>query len=514
MLPATSYEAARNTNWAWWRVTAFYTLVAALVIGCCAVGSIFGWVRYFEDDGFAPQFALANEQNEALQQAIDNERTSRQEADAVLTSEQAATRAALNAEIATRTAEDAFLLALVNAEIAARTAAQAQLSASINTEIATRTAFDQMAFAQVANLTARLALLTAYDIYAQSLFVGIYNNLTLLEIELANEIAARNASEAVLFAQDIAQQAFIAMFASELAAEIATRTSEGEMQQAQINAFLGDGILTLNNQSSLNHNFQFVSANAGFTIGSGGSNVITITDNAIRTVDSVTPAPGTEDISILADGNVVLTPGTNSLNFGLAIIPPLPNYAQYHGTWAAAGAGTCAVTTRAGLWQFDANGIPSCSAVSPFITNYNTPPPYAGTGWEVPTSGGVGYGTWLVRVVMALTVQYQSTPIGVAFTMGLCVNTRANCIANPSNNEGEASLVWQRFEVVLSGPWTDSGLNYQDHFFKTSYVLDGRGLAAGTGVFPVWSNAQGQQLFVANAFLNAIMVEYDVAQLA
>lgn len=518
MLPPTAYEARNKINWGWWRFAAVWTLVAVVVLGCCAVGSIFGWVKYFEDDGFAPQFALANAQNAALQEAINEETAARKSADANLTVALAATLAAVDAEIATRTAEDALLLAMINAEIANRTAAQQLLNVSIGIEIANRTAFDELAFAELANLTARLAILTAYDVYAQSLFVGIYNNLTLLQIELFNETAARIAAENILFAQDLAQQNFIALFAAELAAEISTRTTEGEIQLAEIAAFLGNGILTINNQSSLNHNFQFVSANAGFTIGSGGTNIVTITDDAISTVDSVTPAPVTFDISILADSNVVMTPGVNSLTFGLAVVPPPLNYASYRGSWAASTSGDCIIV--GGHWYFDAfnlAGFTICTAASPFITNYNTPQG-DGYGWRVPTSGGVGYGVWLVRVSLTLTVNYLGTPFGVAFSMGICINTQTTCIATPSANEPQSAFVWQMFTPVATADFAGWGMNYQDHAMKTTFVYDGRGAAAGTGLFPVWQNWQDPGVFgdetISNAFLYAIAVEYDVTQLA
>ena len=508
-LPPTSFEQRRAFS----RFTLCWTLLAVAVIIGCAVGATFGWIAYFEDDGFAPQFALARSRNAALQAAINAENATRTAEDALLTAEQAATLAALNEEIATRTAQDALLLSLVNAEIAARTAEQAALNASLVLEIEEREAFDTLAFSELADLTNRLNLLTAYNVFAQQEFITAYQNLTLLEQDLVNETAARIASENILSAQDTAQQNFIALFASELAAEIATRTSEGETQLADITAFLNDGILTINNQSSLNHNFNFVSANAGFSIGSGGTNIITITNHAVLTVDGVTPDPTTFDISILANGNVVVTPGINSLTFGLVIVPPLPNYAMYHGSWVASIHQTCPITFSTTEWQFDAFNLPTCAG-NLFITNYNTPAPNPGYGWQVPTSGGVGYGVWLVRVVLTLTVQYDTTPNGVALSMGLCVQTRGDCIANPAANQPGSSLVWQMYQVFFSGYLPGAGLDYQDHTFKSTLVLDGRGLPDGFGVFPVWRQWQPRHSFTSSAYLDAISVEYDVTQLA
>src|SRR6185369_2667498 len=121
---------------------------------------------------------------------------------------------------------------------------------------------------------------------------------------------------------------------TELAAETAARIAEEMAQMAAIASILGDGILTINNQSSLDHNFDFISSNPGFTIGSGGTNIITITNHAIATVSSVTPDPSTFDISILADTNVVLTTNTetHNLNFALGVVPMAPNYASYRGS--------------------------------------------------------------------------------------------------------------------------------------------------------------------------------------
>jgi|WetSurMetagenome_2_1015567.scaffolds.fasta_scaffold00184_13 hypothetical protein len=515
-VPPTAFQlararAAREFSYMW-------VVIGFVVVVICAMGGTFGWINYFHDDDFTPQFDSIRRKNAALQGAIDRERNERIAEDAVLTTEQEALQVALDLEIATRTAQDALLLALITAEIAARTAAQAALNASLTLEIETREAFDTLAFGELANLTIRLNALLAYNVFAQQEFIEVYNNLTLLETQLTQEIADRLASEAILAAQDLAQQNFIFVFANELAAEIAIRTAQGEAQLAEINAFLGTGILTLNNQSALNHNFDFVSANPGFTIGSGGTNIITITNHAIVTVDGVTPDPTTFDISILADNNVVLTPGVNSLTFSLAALPPTPNYATYNGNWAAATSGTCNIPANF-QWLFDAYDIAgsmACVTASPFITNYNT---YNGFGWEVPLSGGVGYGIWFVRVRMVLTVNYVQTPYGAAMTMGFCIDTRANCIANPNNNEPQASFVWQMFSVHPPSDFCGQGMCFQDHAFKGTHILDGRGLAAGTGLYPVWQYWQPSGQFagplpIPSSYLYAISVEYDVVQLA
>jgi hypothetical protein len=510
-LPATTFQKTRRAR-SWWQFTAFLALFVVVVVASCTVGSVFGWVKYFSDDGFAPQFALIEEQDAALQDAINAERAARIAEDTVLAAEQAALQVLLNAEIANRTAEDALLLALVNAEIAARTAAQQALNDGLDAEIAAREAFDTLAFAELANLTARLASLTAYNVLAQQEFISIYNSLTLLESALATEVADRTAAENVLIAQNVAQQNFIVAFAAQLAAEIATRTSQGETQLAEIAAILDNGILTINNQSALNHNFDFLSGNPGFIIGSGGTNIITITNRAIASVSSITPDPVTRDISILADGNVLLTLNTNSLNFGLVNIPAPPNYRSYHGSWAGSSV-ECQIPAQS-VWFFDAYNIAAFETCTPypFINNYNT---YNGFGWEVPLSGGVGYGVWLVRVTQTLTVNYGSTPFGVAYSMGLCVNSYSVCSQNPENNEPQASMVWQMAtpDVDMVG-W---GLGFQDHIFKATRVLDGRGLAAGTGVYPVWTFWQPSgefDIFTTGARLYAISVEYDITQLA
>jgi len=491
------------------------TLIGLAVVLICSAGAVFGWIKYFDDDDFGPQFDMIRRKDAALQAAINTERNTRIAADAVLTAEQAATQILLDAEIATRTAQDALLLSLINAEIAARTAAQLALNNALDLEIAQREAFDTLAFAELANLTARLDLLIAYNVFAQQEFIEVYNNLTLLEAELAAETAARLASDAILAAQDLAQQNFIFTFSNELATEIATRTSQGETQLAEINAFLGNGILTLNNQSSLDHNFDFLAGNAGFTIGSGGTNVITITNNAIATIDGVTPDPITFDVSILADNNVALTTGINQLTFSLVTVPPAPNYASYFGSWAGIS-GQCQPPANF-PWMFDAHDIAGSGTCTPFpyITNYNT---YNGFGWEVPLSGGTGYGIWLVRVTMTITVNYLGIPFGIATTMGFCEDTRANCIANPNANEPQASFVFQRGDVVATAIWAQTGLNYQDHTFKGTRVLDGRGLPAGTGLYPVWQYWLAASQFAlpgsVAAYLYAIAVEYDVVQLA
>jgi hypothetical protein len=429
----------------------------------------------------------------------------------------AATRSS-PAEIATRTAQDALLLALVNAEIAARTAAQLALNTSLDAEIAAREAFDTLAFGEMANLTARLANLTAYDVYAQQEFDAIYNNLTLLELDLLNETATRIAEENVLIAQDAAQQAFIALFASELANETATRTSEGATQLMEIAAFLADGILTINNQTALNHNFNFVSTNPGFTIGSGGTNIITIAaNNVITTVNSVTPNGTTFDIALTAGNNIVITPGVNQLTVGLAVEPAPPNWASYYGSWMSVQTGNCEITP--GTWFFDAFDIhtagPSLVAcpAPEYIDNFNT---YNGFGWEVPSSGGAGYGVWLVHITHKLTVQYAGTPFGAAYSMALCINTHASCMSAPHINEPQSSFVWQIAAAYIAGEWGNWGMNFQDHVFKSTYIIDGRSLGANIGLYPVWQAWQSSTPYTITyaAWLQATSVQYDVTQLA
>lgn len=513
MLPPTSYEraraqAAREFSYAW-------LLVAIVTVLVCSAGATFGWIKYFSDDDFAPQFDMIRKKDAALQAAITAEQEARIAEDIVLTTEQEATQVALDLEITTRTEEDALLLSLVLTENDTRTAAQATLNNGIDAEVAAREAFDTWAFARMANLTLRLDILTAYDIYAQQQFTIKMAALTALADELAAEIAARIAADVVLTAQDIAQQAFIALFSTELAAETAARIAEDMAQMAAIAAILGDGILTINNQSSLNHNFDFISANSGFTIGSGGTNIITITNNAIVTVDGVTPDPSTFDISILADNNVVLTTTleTHNLNFALGVVPMAPNYASYRGSWVGLS-GDCRVPEH--VWIFDAFDILAINpcSTSPLILNYNT---FNNLPWEVPLSGGVGYGVWLVRIRMVLTINYLGTPYGKSFTMGVCVDTYTNCVFNPSSNEPQATLNWQEAAIYPTGDFASWGMNYQDHAMKTTYVFDGRGAAPTTGVYPVWYNAESNSLYnptIQNAFLVAISIEFDVTQLA
>jgi len=491
------------------------TLLGLAVVLICSAGAVFGWIKYFDDDDFGPQFDMIRRKDAALLAALNAERAARILEDIVLTTEQEATQVALDLEISTRTEEDALLLLLVTTENDTRTAAQLTLNNGIDAEIAAREAFDNLAFAQMTNLTNRLDILTAYNIYAQQQFMIKMTNLTDLANRLAAEIAARIAEDAILNAQDLSQQAFIALFSTELAAETAARIAEEMAQMAAIASILGDGILTINNQSSLDHNFDFISSNPGFTIGSGGTNIITITNHAIATVSSVTPDPSTFDISILADTNVVLTTNTetHNLNFALGVVPMAPNYASYRGSWTGLS-GDCRVPEN--VWVFDAFDILAINpcSTSPLILNYNT---FNNLPWEVPLSGGVGYGVWLVRIRMVLTINYLGTPYGKSFTMGVCVDTYTNCVFNPSNNEPQATLNWQEAAIYPTLDFASWGMNYQDHGLKTTYIFDGRGAPATTGVYPVWYNAQSNSLYspsIQNAFLVAIAIEFDVTQLA
>ncbi len=515
-LPPTSYMLARD-NRSVWQIGALWVMAVSLVVASCGAGAVFGWVKYFSDDGFAPQFEDAHQRNLVLHNAIGTEAVARAAADSTLTEEQAVTGAAIDAEIATRTAEDAQLLALITAEIAARVAAQQMLNASLAAEIAARLAADALAFSQLANLTARIDLLTAYNVYAQQQFVLKFAAFASLDAALAAETAARIAADNVLAAQDTAQQAFIVAFSAQLAAEIAARTAEDVAQLTAVEAILGPGILYINNKSAVNHNIDFLSDNAGFTIGSGGTNVVTITNHAILTVDGQSPDPTTFDVFILADTNVQLVTGPSSLQFSLVNIPPVPNYYAYTGTWVNPVSNECHPPVAE--WFFDAYNLRDAGnvcSIGLFIVDYNTP---TSTAWQIPLNGGgVPDGVWLVHTTMVLTMGYLGTPYGISLTMGVCIDTRINCLTSPQTNTPQASLNWQWADVFATDDFRGQGMNLQDHIFKSSYVVDGRGAAVGTGVFPVWIRDQGEDGFgtpiSTDSFLRGITVQQEITQLA
>jgi len=512
-VPQTAFERARSSR----EFSYVWTILGFIVLLACAAGGTFGWIKYFSDDDFAPRFDMINQQNAALQAAIARESTARSAEDTVLIGEQTTTGEAINAEIVIRTAEDALLLQLITTEIEQRTFAQQTLNNSLNAEILARLTADALAFAQLANLTARLELLNAYDVYALQQFMIKMAALGNLDAALAAEIAARIAADAVLQAQDTAQQAFITLFTIELAAETAARIAEDLLQMAAIDAILGPGIMSINNQSSLAHNFDFIAGNSGFTIGSGGTNIITITDHAIRTVNGGSPDPTTFDISVLADNNVVLTPGLHSLQFSLAVLPVPPTYARYTGTWVYPGSDGCSIPVA--VYFFDAHAAghtPLCSPPesSNFITDYGTGDGY---GWKFPLDGGGNpYGTWLVRVQLTITLQYLGLPYATTFSMAICLDTRNNCVASPAGMK-QSTFNWASSYAFATFQFAAWGMNTQDHIFKTTMVLSATQHPTGTGVYPIWVRDQGQGGFspiTADLWLGALTVNYEVTQLA
>lgn len=511
MRNAAAESAAASFQYMW-------LVIAAIVMTVIATGATFGWVGYFNDDGFAPQFTALKAADMQLMQGLQDESSTRAFADMVLMNRHAQLSGEIQTEIARRTAEDAILLQLILTEVALRTAGQAALNTQLDNEIAGRTDTDDYFFWLMRNLTDRMDLMQAFDLYTIQQFMIKMDNLTHIDEWLAQEAVDRAAADMVFMAQDPIQQAAIVAIGNALAAETAARVAADMAHMAGLAPILATGIFLINGHEDDGFsNFNLVSGNSGYTIGNPGGpgNIITIRNNALHTFGGMTPHPTSFNIDLVPGNNVIITqnPAFHSVTVGLENFPVPANYAVYSGS----------VTSIPFLPDF----IPAASPGSPFffdadytgpynanagtfITNFNT---YNGFGWEVPVANGTGYGIWEVRIQLTLVVDYRGTPKGQFFTAATCQGTRASCIMCPSCNTPQTSYGKSLAAVYTAGDMAGWGINRYDTIFEFTVLVNGIGVPAGTGVYPVWKIWRPLHPVQEAMRLDAIRVVYEVTRL-
>lgn len=471
-------------------------------------GAVIGWVTFFApDNNYAQRFGALAQEDARIQVAIDNERSVREASDLLVQSMQDSLNAGIVSEIANRTSQDMQLMSLLAAEVAAREAFQALLRQLLGDEVTYRLGNDTVIDTQLSGLEVRLATLNAYDVYALQQFMIKMGNLTNLASTLATEIATREASDAVLSAQDAAQINSIASLGPAIAAERATREAYDDYVSSLLDPLVDGGLFSINGMPGVQNNFNINAApGCAFVVGSGGGNVITLSNNAILSLTGMQADPATRNIGIVGAGNVVVTPnpGGNSIGISLATVVPAANVAVYTGSISALSG------FSDDRWQFDLSpGFGS--GPSQFITNYNT---YNNLGWEIPTVSGLGVGIWVVNIRFAMTWQLQGTAFTAELTVGTCYGFYSGCAGNPQNNVPAKTYRIADSNSADVTTLQAAGIWSQDIILDYTLIVDGRGVPAGTGVYPVWRSEKlvysGQTFVFVPAALN---IRYTVSRI-
>lgn len=484
---------------------AFWTLFVTGMIVCAGTaGAVIGWVTFFApDNNYAQRFGALAQEDVRIQTAIDNERSVREASDLLVQSMQDALNVGIVSEIANRTSQDMQLMSLLAAEVAAREAFQALLRQLLGDEVTYRLGNDTVIDTQLTGLEVRLATLNAYDVYALQQFMIKMGNLTNLSNTLAGEIATRQASDAVLSAQDAAQINSIASLGPAIAAERATRMAYDDVVSSLLDPLVDGGLFSINGMPGVQNNFNLNAApGCAFVVGSGGGNVITLSNNAILSLAGLQADPTTNNIGIMGDGNVVVTPnpGGNSIGISLATTIPAQNIAVYSGSTATLA------DFASDAWQFDLGAIGS------YITNYDTG--YM-TGWEIPVDGsGLTAGIWVVEIKFVQTWLLTNTPMTRELALGYCIQTLAYCRAFPSFNFPAKTYRFSDNKNVNNAGLNNAVIGSQDIVMEFTTIVDGRGLPAGFGVYPVWRSEKmtdGGQM--SHVTINGMSVTYRVSRI-
>lgn len=455
-----------------------WLLVSGLIVAGITFGAIAGYVRFFQPDNvYTERFGALAAEDALIQTLIDSEAAARAAADMSIMGLQSALGTDIEQEIATRTAQDMLLMQMLAQEVAEREAAQRMLRQLLSDEIQIRETTDNQTDYQLSDLERRLIVLRDYDVYALQQFMIKMDNLTHIQERLDTEIAERIASDMILMSQDSMQQAQIATISMDLANEIATRTAADLSHMMQIAPFL-TGLFSINHQMGTNNNFNLVSdSTCGVSVGSGGTNVITLNANFIRTLGGMTPDATTRNIGLVAGQNFVITPNVpgHSLSFGLIAVPIPANELNFAGVIGNPTPFVFPVPAGQN-WHFDFDWTGPTGIISNF-------PTYNGLGWEIPA----GPGTYIVRMKLRMAFTVQSLPDGVPIQFGTCIGTHAYCLANPSDCTATKSYRWSSSQASYTGSYLAlRGLQTNDATTEMTLVMQGNVYPTTTGVYPVW----------------------------
>lgn len=478
---AVSVKEIRSAR-AYYQFTSIWALVFAIGAAAVVAGAVMGWMNFAADDNvYTARFARLAQEDAITRTSLSTEQAVREAADMNIMSLHSTLGIDIVQEIATRLGQDMVLMTQLATEISQRQAAQALLNSLLGTEVSTRVSTDISTSIVLDGLEMRLNTLLAYDVFALQQFMLKMDNLTHIGERLAQEIAFRVASDMVLMAQDSAQTASLGVLASGIAAEIATRTASDMGAMAGVAQFLSQGLFTINNQTAVQNNFNIVSQiPCGVTVGSGGTNIITLANNALRFLGIIGPEPTTRNVGLYASTNMAITtnPAANTVRFDVLVVPVPSNGVEFSGA---------AVMLNAAV--YDNNWYMDAGFAGQYIMNY---PTYNGQGWEIPLNPftNLPSGIWIVRMTQVITFFYSTdAPVANPVTSATCIGTFVQCANTPGANfpSKSYSISFAGSGVLVPQPFSNWGLNYQDAVFTSTTVIDGSLYpTAGTGVYSVW----------------------------
>lgn len=423
-------------------------LVVATVV-FMVVGAVFGSIALFRT--YRHTFDRLMTKDTVLAQLLYNDTVARELKDTLLQQQNDATNAQLAAEAITRF--DGFIelyWAILN-ETAARIAEEAPLFIQLANETADRIAAENYLAGEIANLTTMVEAAEAYDLVSTAKFMVIMQNISDLNTRLTTETEQRIAADTLLTEQGALADSTIAYLTTTLEKDIHDRIVQDVLIDEWIAALqlLGVGIESINNHNgSINNNVDIVSTNALTTITAPSPGQLIFTNNAVRTLEGITPAPG---------GNIVLSVGP-----GLTIAPFGPHGLHVASTTSTIGPNVLVLSATA-IGPFSYPGLinPPGGAYMAMPCNF---PSYNGNtcGWSPLDTD-----SYLVQVSATLTILTQSSPPGI----------------NPAAVHMNMGLARGPYNSALAAPWATTegsggaldivdGANAGNALLIGNYVLD------------------------------------------
>ena len=426
-----------------------WALIAVATVVFMVVGAVFGSIALFRT--YRHTFDRLMTKDTVLGQLLYNDTVARQLKDTLLQQQNDATNAELAAETPVRLAGFLELYWAILNETAARIAEEAPLFIQLANETADRIAADTYLAAEIANLTTMVETAEAYALFSTAKFMIIMQNISDLNNSLTTETEERIAADTLLTEQGALADATIAYLTTTLEHETHDRIVQDVLIDEWIAALqtLGLGIESINNHNgSINNNVDIVSTNILTTITAPSPGQLIFTNNAVRTLQGITPAPG---------GNIVLSVGA-----GLTIAPFGPHGLHVASTTSTIGPNTLVLSATA-IGPFSYPGLinPPGGAYMAMPCNF---PMYNGNtcGWSPLDTD-----TYLVQVSATLTIQTQSAPPGI----------------NPAAVHVNMGLARGPYNSALAGPWATTegsggaldivdGANAGNALLLANYVLD------------------------------------------
>jgi hypothetical protein len=477
-----------------------WSLVA--IICFMVVGGVFGGFALFRTYGHA--FSRLAARDIQISQQLYNDSVARELKDMLLQQQDDLLNIEIPAEAATREAGFLALYWAILNETAARIAEEAPLFSGIANETAARILIDNFFAAEISNLTSSVVEAESYEAYSKSTFLAIIANITHLQLVLSNEIAARIAGDALLTEQGAISDAAIAYLTTTLEHDIHDRYVQGVLINEWIAALdaIGKGIESINGQTgSINNNVNIVSTNVLTTITVPSPGQMIFTNNALLTIDGVSPNAG---------GNIALTVGA-----GLTIAPDGPHGFILGSTYMPIGPNEVTLTgTRLTPMSFPGPQDTPFTSVGCIFPAYNG----GFCGWSAPDRN-----TYIIHVSATLTMCVTNdggNPTSVHLNMGLARTTytaaEANRLCITENTGGQVDVVDGSF--IGSALLSLSNAYCMDMGFTATTVMEGAGVSGGDGGvttgYGVFVYFNGYIQNIGTAAAEPITVTYHVTKVS